>query len=163
MDRERFDTLTRLVATKGSRRLALAGLLAMVLHGVDLHLTAAQCRSKEGKEKRQCRRRERRDTPRGGASPTCGLAGQICGDLFGVECCGPLKCTTSLSVISSCVLPCTSDQQCRKQFIYNQVSCKADAFYCPFIRGGKCCVGQDCLFDSDCESPFTCQSGACKR
>ena len=162
-DSDQFEALTRLVATKGSRRVALAGLLGAVLLGHGAQPTAAQCRAKEGKEKRQCRRRQRRNTPRGGASPTCGLAGQLCGDLLGVECCGPFKCTTTLGVISNCVLPCTSDEQCRKQFPNNQVACRADLLTCPFISGGKCCATQDCLFDSDCASPFTCQGGTCKR
>jgi hypothetical protein len=120
----------------------------------------ARCRGKEGRNKRQCRRRRREGNPRGG---TCGLAGQLCGDLLGVECCGPLKCTTTLGVVSNCVLPCTSDEQCEKQFIYNQVSCKADVLTCPFIAGGKCCVAQSCLSDGDCKSGFTCQGGDCKR
>jgi hypothetical protein len=105
MDREQFDTLTRLVAAKGSRRVALGGLLGAVILGQGPQLTATQCRSKEDKNKRQWPRRHRRDAPRGGDSPTCGLGGQLSGDLLGVECCGPLTCTTSISVVSSCVLP----------------------------------------------------------
>ena len=49
MERERFDILTRLVAAKASRRVALGGLPAMLLQSVGLQPTAAQCRSKEGK------------------------------------------------------------------------------------------------------------------
>ena len=44
-DRERFDTLSRLVAAKGSRRMALAGLTAAVLQGQEPQPTAVQCRS----------------------------------------------------------------------------------------------------------------------
>jgi hypothetical protein len=87
----------------------------------------------------------------------------VCGDVIGVECCEPFTCTTSIGVIGNCVLPCTSDEQCRKQFVYNQVSCKADLVSCPFIKGGKCCVAQGCLFDADCESPFRCVGGLCYR
>jgi hypothetical protein len=46
-------------------------------------------------------------------------------------------------VVSNCVFPCTSDEQCQKQFIYNTVVRKADALTCPFISGGKCCVAVD--------------------
>ncbi len=161
MDRDRFDALSRLAATSGSRRAVLAGALGLALlhqHAVDIE---AGCRGKNGKALRRCRRRQRAvDAP---GSGRCGLAGELCGDLLGVECCGPLKCTTTLGVVSNCVLPCTTDDQCRKQFIYNQVSCKADALTCPFIAGGKCCVAQSCLFDGDCQSGYTCQGGVCKR
>ena len=66
-------------------------------------------------------------------------------------------------MVSNCVLPCTSDDQCQKQFVYNIVGCKADALTCSFISGGNCCMTQSCLIDADCASPFTCQGFACKR
>jgi hypothetical protein len=69
MDRAPVETLTRLVAAKGSRRVALTGLLATVLLGMDPQPTAAQCRSKEGQNKRQCRRRHRENTAPGGDDP----------------------------------------------------------------------------------------------
>ncbi len=71
---EHCETLTRLVAAKGSRWVALAGLMAAVLQGQAPQPTEAQCRAKEGKNKRQCRRRHRDANAPGGPSVTCGLA-----------------------------------------------------------------------------------------
>ncbi len=56
MDRKRFDTLTRVVAARGSRRVALTGLLGAVLFGQEPQSIEARCRGKKGKHKRQCRR-----------------------------------------------------------------------------------------------------------
>jgi hypothetical protein len=184
MDRDAFDGLTRLLAARPSRRSALAAVLGAALLPAADPLLAARGK-KKGRGKRRpghvqvCHSGETLRVPRyavkaitrdGGSvgacsdgGGQCALAGQFCGDILGVECCGPFKCTTTASVISNCVLPCTSDAQCHDQFIYNQVSCKADFLTCPFIAGGKCCVAQGCLFDGDCTSPYTCQDGACKR
>ena len=80
MDEDRFDGMTRAIADrgdvhidarglretrghqvvrKGSRRGVLVGLMAMVLPGQMPGSAQAGCGTKEGKNKRQCRRRQR--------------------------------------------------------------------------------------------------------
>ncbi|MFN8590107.1 MAG: hypothetical protein U0031_01515 [Thermomicrobiales bacterium] len=161
MEQKRFDALSRLVGAKSSRRGAFAGFVGAALLAQPAPEADAQCRGKKGKNKRQCRRRHHEGQPPG-ASGTCGRAGDLCGDLLGVECCGPFKCTTTLAVVSNCVLPCEKDEECRKQFIYNQVACQEDALYCPFIKGGKCCQPKTCSRDDDCNSGYFCRHGYCK-
>jgi hypothetical protein len=86
MDEDRFDGMTQAIADcqaaharacasletlghqdvrKGSRRGVLGGLMAMVLQGLMPASTQAGCRAKEGKDQRQCRRRQRKNTPGG--------------------------------------------------------------------------------------------------
>lgn len=145
MGESRFDTWTRLLGRGASRRGALVGLVAAAFLVRAPQATAAERRRNAGTNPGQGDgpHGHGHAHPPGAHSPTCGLAGQFCGDLLGVECCGPLKCTTTLALVSNCVLPCTSDEQCQKQFIYNTVVCKADALTCPLIKGGKCCVVVD--------------------
>jgi hypothetical protein len=98
-DREQFETLTRLVAKKGTRRLALAG-LAGVLLGQRPRPTEAQCRAKEGKEKRQCRRRHRDgNAPGAGGGVTCT---GVC--LFGSSCGTGCTCVEFFPGLGTCEL-----------------------------------------------------------
>jgi hypothetical protein len=144
-DRALFETLTRLVAKKGTRRLALAGLLAMVLHGVGLQPTAAQCRGKEDKNKRQCRRRERKEQAPGAGS-SCGFGSQdklfgVCTPFVPTPCCNGLGCTPTAGIfVDACQFPCATDADCKQKFPNKALACRPDALVCPFIPGGKCCV-----------------------
>jgi hypothetical protein len=100
MDRERFETLARLVAAKGSRRVALAGLVGAGLFGQRADITAAQCRAKEGKEKRQCRRRERDDRAPGAGACQEKLFGLCTVNLFNPDanpCCNSMECVGTIA------------------------------------------------------------------
>ncbi len=146
-DREQFQALTCLIAAKGSRRIALVGLLAVVLHGMRRQPAAAQCRSQEGKNKRQCRRREREDK-----APGAGCNGQD--KLFGVcvapslfiggdVCCNDMACEPTFNpLITACQQYCTTDEDCKKKFPNKALACRTDLAVCPFhaVFGGKCCV-----------------------
>ncbi len=64
--RELFETLGHQGTRKGSRRGVLGGLMATVLLSHLPNSADAGCRAKEGKEKRQCRRRQRKKNAPGG-------------------------------------------------------------------------------------------------
>lgn len=133
MDRERFDTLTRLVAAKGSRRLALAGLLGVVLLGRGAQPTAAQCRSKEGKEKRQCRRRHREDNAPGGIFPCQDkLLGVCTAEPIGSGCCNGMECYPTITgVVTACQFQCNTDADCKRKFPHKAFVCRQDVLVCP--------------------------------
>ena len=143
MDRKRFDTLTRIVAAKGSRRIALAGLLGAVLLGREALPTAAQCQSKDGKNKRQCRRRER-DARAPGASQ-CGQD-KLFGLCFAFQqqpCCNDMRCTQTIAPgVTGCQYLCESDDDCKRAFPKKALACRTDALVCPTeaLAGLKCCV-----------------------
>ena len=140
-DRSQFDTLTRLVAAKGSRRAALAGLMggAGALLGQVSQPTAAQCRGKEGKNKHQCRRREREDRP-----PGAGLSCQdklfgLCTNFSATPCCNNMRCTpTAAVVVTACQFPCQTDDDCQRKFPHKGLVCRPDIAVCPFLA--KRCV-----------------------
>jgi hypothetical protein len=139
-DREQFETLTRLVAKKGTRRLALAGLLGAVLLGQGPQPAAAQCRSKEGKNLRQCRRRHR-DANAPGAGDDCGqdkLFG-LCFALQPTPCCNSMECVGTIApFVTACQYLCDTDGDCTRKFPHKALACRDDALVCP-LRG-KCCV-----------------------
>ena len=142
MDREQFDALTRLVSSRGSRRLALAGLLGATLLGRLPQATEASCRGKKGKNKRQCRRRSRNNGR--GIDIVCqdklfGLCTYIPG-VQGNPCCNGLACTPSLNVlVTACQFFCETDDDCARKFPHKALACRQDLLVCP---GGsqKCCV-----------------------
>jgi hypothetical protein len=142
-DSDQFEALTRLVAAKGSRRVALAGLLGAVLHGVGLQSTAAQCRSKEGKEKRQCRRRQRQNNAPGGLFACQDKLFGLCfhTDFGGPGCCDKdLVCQfTVTGFVTACQLFCNTDADCRRKFPTSKLVCRRDIFICP-SQDVKCCV-----------------------
>jgi hypothetical protein len=139
-DRDQFEALTRLVATKGSRRLALAGLMEAVLLGQEAHSTDARCRSKEGKNTRQCRRRERKGKAPGGYFDC--QQDQLFGlcFIFGpAPCCNGMTCASTITpFVTACQLPCATDDDCKKKFPNKALACRLDALVCP-LRD-KCCV-----------------------
>jgi hypothetical protein len=139
-DREQFDALIRLAARKGSRRMALAGLLGAALLGRTRQAAEAQCRGKEGKNKRQCRRREREQNAPGGLFPCQEKLNGVCAlEPLGSECCNGLTCTPTFSlVVLGCQFPCRSDDDCHKKFPNKALACRRDDAVCP--RFEKCCV-----------------------
>ena len=141
-DREQFATLTRLVAKKGTRRLALAGLLAGVLQGLRSQPTAAQCRAKEGKERRQCRRRERDDRAPGAGACQEKLFGLCTVNLFNPDanpCCNSMECVGTIApFVTACQYLCDTDGDCKRKFPNKALVCREDVAVCP-LRG-KCCV-----------------------
>ena len=142
MDRERFETLARLVAAKGSRRVALAGLLGAVLFGQRADVTDAQCRSKEGKEKRQCRRREREEKAPGAGACQEKLFGLCTVNLFNPDanpCCNSMECVGTIApFVTACQTLCDTDGECKRKFPNKALVCREDIAVCP-LRG-KCCV-----------------------
>ena len=153
--RAQFAALTRLVAAPRSRRLVLVGLLAMVLPGVGAGPTAAQCRSKEGKNKRRCRRRERE-----GKAPGAGGLIPCQKNLFGLctlapigdECCDKaMVCTDTIGSagaglfgvrVTACQVVCQTDNDCERHFPNRHLACRTDVLVCPIeaVKGQKCCV-----------------------
>jgi hypothetical protein len=171
-DRDQFEALTRLVATKGSRRVALAGLLGVVLQGVGPQLTAAQCRGKEGKNKRQCRRQEREDedkekAPKGG---TCLGLNQLCSIFGGAPCCdygqsekwNRTRCTSGTGFLTTCQARCRSDADCQTLVHSPDVYCANDPlsdFGCAgrnFDPAVHCCARKTCVNLQDCQGGGTC-------
>jgi hypothetical protein len=141
MDREQFDALTRLVAATGSRRVALAGLLGAVLHSLGLQPTAAQCRAKEGKHKRQCRRHHRDAKAPGGLFPCQDKLFGLCllKEFEGSECCNNMTCTITFNpFVTACQFPCETDDDCKRKFPNKALVCRQDHLVCPLEA--KCCV-----------------------
>jgi hypothetical protein len=141
-DWDQFEALTRLVARKGSRRVALAGLPGVVLFGQRAHSTDAQCRSKEGKDKRQCRRKDReKNAPGSSSGGTCGqdkLFG-LCTVFDAVPCCNSMECVGTLApFVTGCQYLCDTDGDCTRKFPHKALACRDDALVCPLV--GKCCV-----------------------
>lgn len=141
-DRALFDALARLVAAKRSRRVALAGLVggAGTLLGQVAQPTAAQCRGKEDKNKRQCRRRDRNGNAPG-AGGDCGqdkLFG-LCFALQPTPCCNSMECVGTIApFVTACQYLCDTDGDCTRKFPHKALACRDDALVCP-LRG-KCCV-----------------------
>jgi hypothetical protein len=148
-DRALFDSLARLVAAKRSRRLALAGLVggAGALLGQVAQPTAAQCRGKEDKNKRQCRRDRDGNAPGagGGSCAQKNLFGLcVAGSVFEDEpCCNNMVCTPTVGVfVWGCQYLCETDADCKRKFPNKALACRTDALVCPLnaLLGGKCCV-----------------------
>ena len=179
MDRERFDTLTRLFATRGSRRSALAALLGGILLAQNAPSLPARRRKGKGKKKPPakvlvCHNGETlsvsRSAVRGieldggfvGPCPTGAATGggciqvdQLCNKFGGPSCCSPTVCQPTLApLVTTCQLGCTSDQDCANRLGTSDVSCVADAGACPFHP--KCCRPKTCTSNSDCPTNGLC-------
>jgi len=139
MDREQFDALTRLVAAKGSRRLALAGLLGTIILGRLPQATEARCRGKKGKNKHQCRRRSRDKKGHGGQfSCQDKLFGLCTLRPIGPGCCNGMSCLPSINpFVTACQFECETDDDCARKFPHKGLACRADLLACP---PEKCCV-----------------------
>ena len=161
MERKRVDSLSRLIAATGSRRGVLGGLMAIILQGQMPAPTEAQCRSKEGKHKRQCRRRERDRNDPGGNLTTricpllnerCTSREQCCSELTGWDCVpGPF--------VSTCQRPCTTERDCELASGTYATHCVPDAAACPFLN--RCCSIKACFLDSDCPERAVCLGFRC--
>jgi hypothetical protein len=151
VDDVRFDQLAKTVARTSSRR----RLLTRALAAAPLALGVSMLRNQEpiAEAKRRVR----------ATANACKANGQICGEVIGGACCHPLTCTAGPVGVSSCQLACNNDNECRHLYPSFQTSCQPDALACPFIKGGKCCTRQLCLFDVQCQHPFTCQGGLCRK
>lgn len=139
MNQEQFDALIRLVSARGSRRLALAGLLGSSLLGRLPQATEAGCRGKKGKNKLQCRRRGRDKKGQGGGL-TCQdkLFGLCTVRPLGAGCCNDLSCLSSINpFVTACQFECETDDDCARKFPHKALACRADVLACP---PEKCCV-----------------------
>jgi hypothetical protein len=139
-DREQFETLTRLVSAKGSRRAALAGLVAIILQGQVPEPSEAGCRGKKGKRKRQCRRRI-------GAGACQEKLFGLCTinpfDISNNPCCNGMACIGTIDpIVTACQFRCTTDDDCKKKFPGKALACRTDVLVCPFeaLVNQKCCV-----------------------
>lgn len=142
MNQEQFDALIRVVSARGSRRLALAGLLGAITLGRLPQATEARCSGKKGKNKRQCRRRKRDHGH--GIDIVCqdklfGLCTYIPG-VKGNPCCNDLTCLPTINpIVTACQFPCQSDDDCARKFPHKALTCRSDFFVCPGAND-KCCL-----------------------
>ena len=146
MDRDQFDALTRLIATKGSRRAALTALLGATLFGTDLE--SADALQDVSGEHRRHRRRGRR---RGRRRDRCKSAGGW--PRRRRPCCAGLVVDAS----GRCAAPCSSGTCCATGPCVNGV--------CGFCPSGQRCVGNQCVCDGGscpggcCDAQGVCQRG----
>jgi hypothetical protein len=139
-DRDQFAALIRLVTINGTRRVVLAGLLGAGLQGLGRQPTAAQCRSKEGKDKRQCRRREREQNAPGAGTCIQDKLFGLC-SLFRAEpCCNGMTCADTIAgpFVTACQYVCQTDADCKQKFPNKALACRPDALICLFQS--QCCV-----------------------
>lgn len=171
MDGERFDSVARALVRGMSRRAVVAA--AAILAGARLDQAAANHSRKFGQLcKTLCKTLCRVERPRGPClaachrrcrgshGGTCPGIGDLCGP-FSPDCCRGLVCTPSIvPLVTSCMLPCETDQECR-QATGEDVACRPNAVLCPFLS--KCCWRQPCSQDADCAiSQRCCPDGFCR-
>ena len=143
MDRWRFDDLSRLVATRTSRRTAGAGILGALLARADLEVATAKRKHRHKRRRHQHHQHQHGPTCRGifwacrKNSDCC--AGTVCGGTFSPE-------------ESACQVACTSDADCFAATGSQDVSCESFALAC----AGPCCVRKDCLSSADCQDSGQC-------
>ena len=92
----------------------------------------------------------------------CVPNGDICTLLwFGNSCCDNQVCTPEIvPFITSCQLPCTTQQQCHDLDPSGTLVCAPNAAACPFI--GNCCTEKECETDADCPPPTRCGGAICQ-
>jgi hypothetical protein len=79
---------------------------------------------------------------------------------FGNPCCSDQVCTTGIvPLVTTCQLPCSTQQQCRDLDPSGRLVCANDALGCTYI--GTCCTQKECDSDADCPSPSTCCGAIC--
>ena len=79
---------------------------------------------------------------------------------FGNPCCSDQVCTTGIvPLVTTCQLPCSTQQQCRDLDPSGRLVCANDAIGCTYI--GTCCTQKECDSDADCPSPSTCCGAIC--
>lgn len=157
MDRESFDAITRLFATKRSRRLALATLAGTAL----LHLEPVGSLAKRNHKRRRRKHHRNRST-----AGLCTPLENICVP-FGNPCCANTECvkpipTTKTPLPGTCQSrSCTTDAECTARFPGQDVYCEKDSFKCSGLRG-SCCLPKACDRNTPCPlSGLCCYSQCC--
>lgn len=143
-EQEQFAALQRLIAAKGTRRIALGGLVGAGLVGREGRQADARCRGKKGRNTRQCRRRHRKQNGAGGFwdCQQDQLFG-VCSLLVPEPCCNGMTCTSTIDpFVTGCQFLCKTDSDCKKTFPGKALACRTDLLVCPIqaALGNKCCV-----------------------
>lgn len=155
MDGHQFDTLTRSITQRLSRRLTFkaltAGLAAGALSQLDVEpADAARCQ-KPGKS---CQRRRGKPQPRCCAGSVC--RGNRCQCKRGRQQCGN-KCITRRQCCRNS--DCANNQICRN----NRCRCRNGRKLCndTCIANEQCCTDADCGIDQVCNNRNTCVAATC--
>jgi hypothetical protein len=178
MDGTQFDALARSLATKGSRRRALIGLVSgtLGLFGASVEEAAAKnCKKIKNKQKRKkCLAKAKPSPPctRNCAGKTCGDdgCGGSCGDCFRGSCQGGICiCPTGEEVCNgACIARCAElelrDPDTCDCCTGNGDPCGLGSQCCSDLCANSECHGrnglEDCTFGAQCQSGV-CEAGKC--
>jgi hypothetical protein len=152
MDREQFDAIARLFATRRTRRLALAALAGAAL----FNHTLAEGVAKKNKHKRRRRKRA------GSAGGLCTPLENLCYGPLTRDCCPNTQCvkpipTQKVPIPGACQSgACTDDAACTARFPNQDVYCEKDSSKCEGLLRGSCCRPKRCDQNSDCPHSSLC-------
>lgn len=153
MDREQFDVITRLFATKRSRRLAITALAGVAL----FNHAPAESLAKKHRHKRH--RRKKRNQSSGAL---CTPLENVCYGALSRECCKNTQCvkpfpTQKVPIPGACQsASCTDDASCISRFPNQDVYCEKDSSKCEGLLRGSCCRPKRCDHNSDCPHSNLC-------
>jgi hypothetical protein len=154
MDREHFDAIARIFATRRSRRLALAALAGSVFLNHE---------TEDGLAKRHRHKRHRRHKRHHGSGGICTPLENVCyGTLFTNPCCPNTECvkpipTTKTPLPGACQsTSCTDDASCTARFANQDVYCEKNSSKCEGLLRGSCCRPKACNGNSDCAHSGLC-------
>ena len=153
MDREHFDAIIRLFATKRSRRLALATLAGIAL----FNHAPAESLAKQHRQKRH-RRRKRL----GSAGGLCTPLENLCYGALSRDCCPNTQCvkpipTQKVPIPGTCQSgSCPDDATCLARFPNQDVYCEKDSSRCEGLLRGSCCRPKRCNANSECAHSGLC-------
>jgi hypothetical protein len=172
MDNSRFDALTRVLSTVGSRRGTIGGLLAGVLgllHGAEpdaaiAHNTLKKCKKIEDKDKkRQCVKKAKKHRAQHAApacTPTCG--GTVCGGDNGCggscgTCSAGAVCQGGQCVNGTLAVGASCTKALPRECVSGVCGCVGASCTC---RNANCVPDDVCFSDAECCSGF-CNSPRC--